>query len=109
YPKPLRNEPLTDRRNLRRRPHLHHTILIDGRAVLRLERRVREKWIVIRGFDDLRAFGRPGRWRPGRELLRLPRHANAVLTDHSAFVPFHLEGLRRAERVPCRIGDDRDA
>ncbi len=50
-----RDETLADRGNLRRRPHLHHAVLEDRRAVLRFERRVREKRIVVDRFDGLRA------------------------------------------------------
>ena len=41
-------------RRLRRRPDLHLAVAVVRRAVLRLERRVRDERIRVRGLDDLR-------------------------------------------------------
>src|SRR6185503_20427269 len=81
------DEPLPDRRNLRRRPHLHDAVLEDRGAVLWLERGVREERVVICRLDDFRAGGNRRRRVRLRELLRLLRHLRAVLTRDSAFVP----------------------
>ena len=57
--------------DLRRRPHLHRAVLEDGRAVLRLERRVREKGIVIGRLHSFRTVRQRRCWCRDGELLRL--------------------------------------
>src|SRR4029079_2900267 len=100
------NEALPARRNLCRRPHLHHAVLEQRGAVLRLERGVGEEGIVIGRLDDLRPLRERRRRRRARELVGLRRHLRAALGRYRTGVPLDLERVRRAERVPRRVGDD---
>src|SRR5438874_13180297 len=89
------------------------------RAVLRFERRMRNEWIKVRTFDNLRralecginvAVGAQRSlrlfFRQGFGLLRKSR---TTLRRSRAFVPLHFQFLFGRSGLPPAIGNDRDA
>ena len=102
-------------RGLRRRPDLELAVLELRRAVLRLERRVRDERIVVGGLDRLRRAGRAPRRRrrPCASLLpaaastaRPPVLANAALlcaaVGPSSHVTFSCFARRLRLPPACR-------
>ena len=99
------------------RPQLELPVLEMRVAVLRLERRVGDKRVGIRGLDHFcraleRRVGVPVDAQRDHgllcgEFLGLPRKALAALLRRWTFVPHHLQLLARRARVPPGIGDDR--
>ncbi len=89
------------------------------RAILRLERRVRDERIRIRRFHHLRGctHGRVGvaifadgpLRRLFAQFLRPLRKGDAAAVGSRTFVPVHLQLLARRLRVPPGLGDDGDA
>ncbi len=105
-------------RRLRRRPDLDAVALEPGRAVLRLEVRVRHVVDRIHRLDrlaglerrlDVAALAERLRRGPGGDLLRLGDRAGPAVVRRFGLVPLDLELLLRLERGPGRIREDRYA
>jgi hypothetical protein len=115
----LRDDGAPFARRLRADPDFELAVLVMGRAVLRLEGRVREERIVVRRFDRLRGARerRVGiavvieldRRRLRGELRRARVECLGVVGRRWPFVPRDLQLLARLRRMPPRLPDDGDA